>query len=47
MDVFTWSIPFILEKIIEIMYYVIRPSDENEFDDDEDIELDEKDLKFL
>ena len=47
MDVFTWSVPFILEKIIEIMYYVIRPSDENEFDDDEDIELDEKDLKFL
>jgi len=35
MDVFTWSIPFVAEKVIEMFYHIIKP--------DEDADLDNSD----
>lgn len=44
MDIFTWSIPFVSEKISEMLYHVIKPTGED-FSDDE--ELDENDHKQI
>jgi len=35
MDVFTWSIPFVAEKVIEMFYHIIKPSDDKDISEDD------------
>lgn len=42
MDIFTWSIPFVSEKISEMLYTIIKPTGDDDFSDDE--ELSEKEM---
>ena len=30
MDIFTWSIPFVSEKIVEMMYYIVQQMNDEE-----------------
>jgi serine/threonine-protein phosphatase 2B catalytic subunit len=42
MDIFTWSIPFVAEKITEMLYHVIKPTEKDDFSDDEELDEREK-----
>jgi len=38
MDIFSWSLPFVTEKITEMLYSLIKPAADAEDDDDDDID---------
>jgi len=38
MDIFSWSLPFVSEKITEMLYSLIKPAADAEDDDDDDVD---------
>jgi serine/threonine-protein phosphatase 2B catalytic subunit len=44
MDIFTWSVPFVSEKVSEMLYFVLDP---NKLEDISDDEFDDKNLQKM
>jgi len=44
MDIFTWSIPFVAEKVIEMLFHVVKGAEDEPLEEDD---LDEDEVKGI